>query len=107
MKKYLLSTGVCTSKIEDYILDLFRLNLQVWPGDIPGSNVGFDFIFSDTKKDMLQRDVKNRVESLVSRIQSQFGGIKIEVSGIDLIDETRVLITIDVRGTSDTILIDL
>lgn len=107
MKKYLLSTGKSTTKIEDYILDLFKLNLLIYPNDIPNSNVGFDFILGDVKKEDLQREVRNRVDSLVSRIQSQFKGTTMSVTGIDLIDETRVLITIDVKGTTDTIVIDI
>lgn len=107
MTKYLLSTGRSTTKIEEYILDLFRLNLLIWPGDIPNSSVGFDFIFTDTKKDELQREVRNRVDSLVSKIQGKFKGVEMSVKGIDLIDETRVLITIDVKGTTDTITVDI
>ena len=45
MTKYLLSTGESTTRIERYILDLFKLNLQIYPGDIPGSKLGFEFLF--------------------------------------------------------------
>lgn len=107
MKKYLLSTGKSTTKIEDYIIDLFKLNLLIWPGDIPNSSVGFDFIFTNSKKDELQRDIRNRVDFLVSKIQDKFKGIEMKVTGIDLIDETRVLITIDVKGTTDTLTINI
>ena len=107
MKKYLLSTGKSTTKIEDYIIDLFKLNLLIWPGDIPNSSIGFDFIFTNSKKDELQRDIRNRVDFLVSKIQDKFKGIEMKVTGIDLIDETRVLITIDVKGTTDTLTINI
>ena len=44
MVKYLLSTGDTTTKIEEYVLDLFKMNLVVRPDDIPHySTVGFDF----------------------------------------------------------------
>ena len=44
MKRYLLSTGASTTEIEKYVLDLFKLYIQIYPGDIPGSNIGFNFI---------------------------------------------------------------
>ena len=44
MRKYLLSTGTATDRLEYYVLDLFRLYLKIYPGDIPGaSGLGFDF----------------------------------------------------------------
>ena len=50
-KKYLLSTGLITDKVEIYVLDLFKLHLSVYPKDIPGiNNIGFDFIITNTKK---------------------------------------------------------
>ena len=49
MRKFLLSTGKTTDKIEYYVVDLFRLYLSVYPGDIPGaSRIGFDFNLRDT-----------------------------------------------------------
>ena len=46
--RYLLSTGVISTKIELYILDLFKLNLGIHPGDIPhASDMGFNMIGID------------------------------------------------------------
>ena len=108
--KYLLSTGLSTSKIEYYIIDLFKLYLSIYPGDIPGaSGIGFNFILTDTKKDELVSEVKYRVESLVNKIKEKFGrGIAIEIESLEIIDETRANLIIRVdQIRSDNILIDL
>lgn len=100
MKKYLLSTGGSTMKIERYIMDLFRLYIQIYPGDIPGSDIGFDFILTDTKKDELPNIVQSRVSSLVSVIQDKVGNnknIKIEVGSIQILSEERAIIEINVN----------
>lgn len=106
-KKYLLSTGSTTTKIERYILDVFKLNLQVYPGDIPGSDVGFNFILTNTKKDELLGDIRNRVSGLVDKVQKQFEKIDIQVTSIDLIDEERVRVIITVNDYSDSLDINL
>lgn len=109
--KYLLSTGETTSRIEYYILDLFRLNLQIWPGDIPGApGIGFDFIFNDVKKDEVVGEVESRISSLASSIKQKIGSDRCEVvvDKIEIIDESRVRITIIVNETaSDTITLDI
>lgn len=108
--KYLLSTGVSTSKIEYYIIDLFKLYLSIYPGDIPGApKIGFNFILTDTKKDELVNEVKYRAESLVNKIKEKFNrGISINVESIEIIDETKAKIIIRVdQVRSDNILIDL
>jgi predicted YcjX-like family ATPase len=106
--KYLLSTGRTTEKIETYIIDLFRLNVSIWPGDIPNSTAGFDFILTNTKKDELESEVRIRMNALVSNIKSQFEkGILIEVGDIDIIDEERVRATISVNQESENIIINL
>lgn len=107
MTNYLLSTGRSTTKVERYILDLFRLNIQIFPGDIPGSNVGFDFVITDTKKDEILSTIRSRVNSLVSTIQSKFNGIDINVNSIEFLDEERVLINIEVNDYTDTISINV
>lgn len=108
--RYLLSTGLLTSKIEYYIIDLFRLYLSIYPGDIPGaSTIGFDFILTDTKKDEIVSEVKSRVESLVYKIKEKFSrNIAIEIESIEIIDETKAKLIIKVdQIRSDSILIDL
>ena len=110
MTKYLLSTGKSTTQVEKYILDLFKLNLKIWPGDIPGlPKVGFDFILTDTKKDEVVDEVRYRVRTLVDRLKERFSDqkINIEVSSIDLIDSERVSVVINVGDYSDEATVNL
>lgn len=110
MTKYLLSTGKSTTQVEKYILDLFKLNLKIWPGDIPGlPKVGFDFILTDIKKDEVVDEVRYRVRTLVDRLKERFSDqkIDIEVSSIDLIDSERVSVVINVGDYSDEATVNL
>lgn len=102
MRKYLLSTGMATDKLEEYVVDLFRLYLQVWPGEIPGlPRLGFDFIMTDVKKTDLVSNVTSRLSSLVSKIQDKFGSaVTINLDSVEIIDETRVRVTITVNDTT-------
>lgn len=109
--KYLLSTGKTTTKVEEYIIDLFRLYLTIYPGDIPHyKKLGFDFLITDVTKDNLERDVKSKVESLISKIQNSLPNqkYKITISTLELIDEETVRLVIDVSGSkSEDIFISL
>lgn len=109
--KYLLSTGETTSRMEYYILDLFRLNLQIFPNDIPGApEIGFNFVFNDVKKDEVVGEVRSRVSSLASVIKQRLNNnsYNISVDSIEILDESRVRITISVNEVvSDTITLDI
>ena len=109
MSKYLLSTGSTTTLLERYILDLFKLYLRIYPGDIPGlPEMGFDFILTDVKKDEVVREVTRRAESLVSVLRGKFDeNITIEISSIELINEEKISIIINVGNYSDTVDVDL
>lgn len=97
---YLLSTGEVTTKIEKYILDLFRIYLNVYPRDIPGApKIGFNFIFNDVKKDEVVSEIQSRVSQLASQIKNKFPeSCNIVVDSIEILDETRVRITITVNN---------
>jgi hypothetical protein len=101
-KKYLLSTGRVTGRVEYYILDLFRLYLSVYPGDIPGdSSIGFDFTITDTFKSDLADTVQNKVEILVRKISDQFtSGLEIKLESCELIDEKYARIVVSCNGVS-------
>lgn len=93
--KYLLSTGRVTEKKEKYVLDLFKLYLTIYPGDIPGAkNIGFNFIITDTKKDELLEEIRSRVGSLISSIQSVASGVDISLDTLEFIDDTRVRVIV-------------
>lgn len=107
-KTYLLSTGDCTTKLEYYILDLIRLNLRVLPGDIPRSDIGFDFTMIDVQNQNLTSEISRRVDTLISKIKGQFNaGLMMSVDSVDLIDNSRVRIVVTVNQVSDDIEIDL
>ena len=99
-KKYLLSTGRVTGMVEYYILDLFRLYLSIYPGDIPGaSQIGFDFTITDTFKANLEDTVKSRVDSLVKKISDQFSpSLKINLESCDLIDDKYAKVVVSCNG---------
>ena len=108
--KYLLSNGSSTSRVEYYIIDLFKLYLNIYPNDIPNSpNIGFDFILTDVKKDELVRNVRNRVEILVNKIKDRFTKtLSIEIESIEIIDETKVKLVINVNQVqSDDIVVNI
>lgn len=99
--KYLLSTGRGTNKVEEYVIDLFKLYLQIWPGDIPGaSSIGFDFILTDIKRADVGNVISSRVSALVEKIREKLGdGIKIRVDSVELIDNSRIRFTITINNT--------
>lgn len=110
MRKYLLSTGLATDKLEEYIVDLFRLYLQIWPREIPGlPQLGFDFILTDVKKADLVSNVTSRLSSLITKIQDKFGAsVTITLDSVEIIDETKVRVTITVNDkTTDKFVIEL
>lgn len=97
--KYLLSTGRASDSIEEYIIDLFRLYLQVWPNDIPGlDDIGFDFILTNVKRPDLLGEVSMRLGSLVSKLRGKFNNVDITIDSIELIDETRIRVTLTVNN---------
>jgi hypothetical protein len=101
MVKYLLSTGDTTTKIEEYVLDLFKMNLVVRPDDIPHySTVGFDFTLVGIPKDQLQIESRRRLENLVTNIQSLFDKsiIKISLDSLNIINEEIVSVVIKVNN---------
>lgn len=107
-KKYLLSSGTSTDKVEYYILDLFKLYLSIYPGDIPGSQIGFDFIMTDIKKADLADDIRRRIDILIGKLQDKVSNVKITLVEAALINETTVKIIVDVNHIrSEEILVDL
>ena len=97
--KYLLSSGRSSDSIEEYIIDLFRLYLQVWPNDIPGlSDIGFDFILSNVKRPDMLSEVSTRLGSLVDKLRGKFSNVDITIDQIELLSESRVRVTLTVNN---------
>jgi len=103
INKYLLSTGITTTKIEEYILDLFKLYLNVNPGDIPYlPEFGFNFTFAGIPKIELENKIKFRMEAFVKKISDSFPNNTIILEDIKLIDEETVKATVTVDGIEGT-----
>ena len=110
MTKYLLSTGDSTTKVEYYIIDLFKIYLNVYSRDIPNSSIGFNFILTNTKKDELLDEIKGRIDNLINVIKSKVSSdfYKISLQELSLIDETKARLIINVNEIkSSEIVVDI
>jgi hypothetical protein len=107
MKQYLLSTGELTSKLELYIIDIFKLNMQIYPGDVPWSSIGFNFLMTDVKKPDIPREIKYRVGELLNKINNRFSGVKISLESIEILDEERAHVVFNVNKERGEVEINL
>lgn len=109
--RFLLSTGKSTDKVELYVVDLFKLYLNVYPNDIPGDpELGFKFIMTDTFKDDLVTELRNRLVILIARLQKRFDTKKVTISlkTLEVISETQAKLVISVnKFTSEEIFLNL
>ena len=73
------------------------------------SKIGFNFIFTNTKKKDLASEITGRVEQLITKIKEKFTKtLDIKIVSLDLIDETKVKLVISVNQVeSDDILVDI
>lgn len=110
-KKYLLSSGKTTYKVEEYIIDLVTLYLTIYPGDIPHRrDFGIDFNLSGVFKDELPTKLEILISELLGKIRDKVGGglIDIKQESLDLIDEETAKLVISVDGKmSNEIYIDI
>lgn len=106
MSKFLLSTGKETENIAEYVLDLFSLYLMILPGDIPRSDVGFDFIISGVQKPDLPYEIKSRLSNLVDKIKDHTR-VKVEIDSIEIVDETKARVTVSVGRYTKEIELDV
>ena len=108
MKQYLLSDGSSTRKIEKYIIDLFRLNLHILPNDIPGSDIGFNLIITDTKKDEMVLELRSRLEVLLKQVSKRFGdSFQGDIDGIEIISNNNIKVTINISGYTEEVAVNL
>ena len=109
--KYLLSSGSSTDKLEYYIMDLVKLYLSVYPGDIPGSpSFGFDFSLANTFKGDIREELLSRVNALIDTISNRFDNSSLEISlnSLEIVDDSLAKLVIDVNKLqSDEIVINL
>lgn len=107
MAKYLKSDGSITNKLDDYIVDLFKLYFTIHPNDIPGTNIGFNFIMNGVQKINIVSEVTSRLTELINKMQERFNGVSMSIKSVDLIDYERAKIEITVGKTDDTIEVGL
>ena len=105
--QYLLSTGEITTRLEYYIIDLFKLNLQVYPDDIPWSVIGFDFVMTDTAKPDVPEEINLRVTKLLDRFSKRFSGVSISLESIEILDETIARVVFNVNKERGEVEINL
>jgi len=80
-------------------MDLFKLFLRIYPGDIPGSrSFGFNFNMTGVIKANLADEVRLRAQNLVEKVKDCFkSGVSIELASIELIDETKAKMSVTVN----------
>ena len=109
MKKYLLSTGSCTDKIEYYLIYLIRINFSILPDDIPGdTGIGFNYTIINEKKDEIINSIKSKLDLLINNIKNRIGDrYKISIQSINLIDgsEGRLKLIINVDDVSEELIV--
>lgn len=100
--KYLLTTGESTDKVENYILDLFKLYFVVNPNEIPNSSIGFNKTLTNINKSELTNEVKSRINNLISNFQSRFEGVSINLTDIEMIDESTFKVIISANSETES-----
>lgn len=110
MKRYLLSTGSYTDRIEYYLIDLIKLNFIILPDDIPNSNIGFNYVITNEKKDEVVSSIKSKLEILINNISKRVGSnYKITIQSINLINgsEGRLKLIINVNDVSEELIVNV
>ena len=92
-------------------MDLFRLYLCVYPGDVPGApSFGFNFSLGNTFKADLRDAVLSKVNELITIISSRFNEkeVNISLNSLEIIDEELAKLVVNVNSLqSDDIVIKL
>ena len=107
MAKYLKSDGNITDKIDDYIVDLFKLYFTVHPNDIPGTNIGFNFIMNGIQKVNIASEITSRLSELINKMQERFSGVSMSIKSVEVVDYEKARIEIIVNKTEDVIEVGL
>ncbi len=108
--KYLLSGGRGTTRIEEYLIDLFKIYLKIYPGDVPGApDFGFDFNLQGVYQDELPAELESRVTRLVQKVNSRFSGSKISlrIESLEIISETKARLKISAGTLVDDIEVNI
>lgn len=97
MIKYLLSTGKTTDDKVEYLEDLFRLHFSIHPKDIPGAGwIGVRLNISGFRKSDIIPTIKSEISTFLSKTAERLKLQKVELSNLEVIDETLVTVSISV-----------
>ena len=108
MANYVLSTGEITKKEERYVLDLFKIFLRLYPLDVPGSDVGFDYFLGDTKKDELKGKILRKAQELVSKVKEKAPkNVDMSIESIDILSYSEATIKIRAGIYEEDIMINI
>lgn len=103
MNRYMLSSGRTTTKIQEYILDLFSLYLGLNPGDVPGlPDFGFNFTFAGVPKMELMSKMEFRINAFLEKIGKSFPNHRIVLEELIMPTEETVKIVVSVDGSTAT-----
>ena len=107
--KYILSSGRSTTRVEEYMIDLFKLYLTIYPGDIPGApEYGFDFNLLGVYRQDLPNELKSKVSELVRKVNSRFsGGVSLVILSLDLVDETKARLVVSAGEVGEEITLNI
>ena len=71
--KYLLSDGQVTTSKDEAVIDSLMIQLQMETRACPLYSGGMDQVIHEIIESKIQGELYNRVESVISRVNSQFG----------------------------------
>lgn len=97
--KYLLTDGSTTSKIEVYVLDLFKLFMTVHTGDIiMNRSFGGEFSFSGVTNSTARIDVESKAEKIISQIKKSIPStVILNLVGVQFVSPTEVSVSININ----------
>ena len=108
LTKLVLSTGEITGRVEKYVMDLFQIHLHVYEGDVPFSDIGFNFQLGDVKKDELLQVIKNKATNLCKKVSSLSPqGVSIELESVSLVGKDRAVLSIRVNDERENFEINI
>ena len=77
------------------------------PGDVPFSDLGFDFTWIDVKKDELYDELVRRIRTLIDNINKRFtGSTKLTLTSVNIVSENKAKVVVSVGAYNDTMTVN-
>ena len=77
------------------------------PGDVPFSELGFDFTLIDVKKDELYDELVRRIRTLIDNINKRFtGSTKLTLTSVNIVSENKAKVVVSVGAYNDTMTVN-